>query len=204
MQDLEQALTDISAIREQMARGTIFRGYGPAALALTGVLALLAAAVQAYIFTQPPEIFGFVALWAGTAGLSVTVIAVEAARRSRQAHGGLADDMLRAAVEQFLPAAIAGALLTIVLLRTASAEAWMLPGLWQIVFSLGVFASCRSLPRPLIVVGVWYLGTGLLCLDIGNQFETLSGWTMGLPFGIGQLLAAGLLRQNYARADDEE
>jgi len=29
----------------------------------------------------------------------------------------------------------------------------MLPGLWQIVFSLGVFSSCRFLPRPMLAAG---------------------------------------------------
>ena len=86
-----------------------------------------------------------------------SIIGTEAVRRSRRIHDGLADDMLHAAAEQFLPAAIAGMLLTFVLVRTAEAQIWMLPGLWQILFSLGVFASCRSLPRPMIAVAVWYL-----------------------------------------------
>ena len=47
MKDLERALADITAIRSQMARGTQFRGYGPVTVAATGLLALLAAALQA-------------------------------------------------------------------------------------------------------------------------------------------------------------
>ena len=47
MQDLDRALADIAAIRMQMARGTVFRGLGPAALAATGVLALATAMGQA-------------------------------------------------------------------------------------------------------------------------------------------------------------
>ena len=69
--------------------------------------------------------------------------------------------MIYAAIEQFIPAGVAGALLTFVLFRFAPESLWMLPGLWQIVFSLGVFASCRSLPRPMFAVGVWYLAAGL-------------------------------------------
>jgi hypothetical protein len=41
MSDLHNALGDISNIRKQMARSTQFRGYGPATLAGTGVVALL-------------------------------------------------------------------------------------------------------------------------------------------------------------------
>ena len=43
MDDLKKALGDISSIRRQVARATEFRGYGPATLAATGVLAILAA-----------------------------------------------------------------------------------------------------------------------------------------------------------------
>ncbi len=36
MSDLRQALSEISAIRAQVARGTQFRGYGPASIAASG------------------------------------------------------------------------------------------------------------------------------------------------------------------------
>ena len=36
---------------------------------------------------------------------------------------------------------LAGALITFVLVRSVPSATWMLPGLWQIIFSLGVFSS---------------------------------------------------------------
>ncbi len=48
--------------------------------------------------------------------------------------------------------------MTVVLLRAAPESLWMLPGLWQIFYSLGIFASCRLLPRPTFWVAVFYLG----------------------------------------------
>ena len=65
----------------------------------------------------------------------------------------------------------------------------MLPGLWQIVFSLGVFASCRSLPRGMFAVGVWYLAAGLATLAVSSS-APFSALAMAVPFGIGQLLMA--------------
>src|SRR5271156_1875485 len=53
MNDLNRALGDISSIRRQMARSTEFRGYGPATLAATGLIAFLAAAVQALFVPDP-------------------------------------------------------------------------------------------------------------------------------------------------------
>jgi hypothetical protein len=46
MRDLDRALADILAIRSQIAAGTAFRGYGPAAIAATGGLALITAVAQ--------------------------------------------------------------------------------------------------------------------------------------------------------------
>jgi hypothetical protein len=76
----------------------------------------------------------------------------------------------------------------------------MLPGLWQLIFSLGVFASCRFLPRQMFAVGVWYLAAGLTCLAIGSVTRTLSPWTMGIPFGVGQLFVAGVLQFGYGES----
>lgn len=202
MHDLHQALADISAIRGQMARGTVFRGYGPAALAASGALALAAALVQSHWIADPVEEIGrYLMLWIGTAALTVLIIGSEAIRRSRRIHDRLADDMLRAAAEQFLPAAVAGLLVTLVMVRSADAPLWMLPGLWQILFSLGVFASCRSLPRPMLAVAAWYLITGLACLALGG--DALSPWAMGIPFLLGQLLAALVLQRSFGGGDGE-
>jgi hypothetical protein len=113
--------------------------------------------------------------------------------RSRRIHSGLADEMIHSATEQFIPAGVAGALVTFVLLRVSPETLWMLPGLWQIVFSLGFFASCRSLPRPMFAVAVWYLATGLASLAFANSGHAFSPWAMALPFGLGQLLMAAIL-----------
>jgi hypothetical protein len=78
----------------------------------------------------------------------------------------------------------------------------MLPGIWQIVFSLGVFSSCRFLPRRMVIAGAWYLTTGLICIGCGNA-RALSPWAMGIPYGAGQLLVAGILFFNTPEHSDE-
>ena len=195
MRDLDRALADISEIRSQIARGAAFRGYGAATLAATGVFAVLGAAAQARLVPGPTsDPIGYVVLWAVTAGLSIAVIGAETIARSRREHSGMAQEMILSAAEQFLPAGIAGVLLTAVLLRFAPETQWMLPGLWQVVFALGVFASCRFLPRPMLLVGGWYLATALTCLVLARGAHALSPLAMGAPFGIGQLLVAGILQ----------
>ena len=203
MRDLEKALADISEIRSQMARGTEFRGYGPATLAATGGLALMAAAAQALWLPHPVGLVGlYIALWGTTAAVSVIFIGLDMILRSWRVHSGMAQEMIWSAVEQFLPAGVAGGLLTAVLLEYSPEDLWMLPGLWQIVFSLGVFACCRFLPRAIFAVGIWYLVAGLACLVFAQGDQAFSPWAMGIPYGVGQLLVAAIL-QRYAAGESD-
>jgi hypothetical protein len=198
MTDLTQALAEISEIRAQVARGTQFRGYGPASIAVSGTLALIVAAVQAVWMKEwGRDAVSFIAIWVAAAAVSVALTTSETVVRSRRVHSGFATEMIRSAVEQFLPAAIVGMLLTGVFLLAAPKELWMLPGLWESIFSLGVFASCRFLPRQMFAVGLWYLICGLVCLMMASGPHILSPWEMGIPFGVGQLLVAAVLRYGY-------
>ena len=203
MSDLNKALGDISSIRRQMARSTEFRGYGPATLCATGLIALLAAASQAlWVPDAVHHFFAYLAIWVGTAVISAALIGTQMHTRTRRIHSDMADEMIRIAVEQFLPSAGAGALLTVVLVVFVPSALWMLPGLWQITFSLGVFSSCRFLPRLMPLAGVWYLATGLFCVALGDA-RAFSPWAMGISYGAGQLLVAAILQFTLEEAADE-
>jgi hypothetical protein len=192
-QDLNRALGDIKSIRQQMARTTEFRGYGPATLAATAVLAVVAAAAQAAFVRNPVAQVGtYLGIWISTAVLSFALAGTQMYARSRRIHSVLSDEMIWMAVEQFLPSLSAGVLTTIVLSRYAPAALWMLPGIWQLVFSLGVFSSCRFLPRPMLAAGVWYLATALVCFSLGDG-RALSPWAMGIPFAAGQSIVSAVL-----------
>ena len=195
------ALSDIHAIRGQIARGTEFRGYGPASIAASGVLALALGALEAQAYaSQALDMPVFLATWGAAAAISVVFTGIETIVRARRVHRGFAQEMIQSAAEQFVPALAAGFLLTVVLLRFAPHTLWMLPGLWQLLFSLGVFASCRFLPRQIFLVGIWYLCAGLYCLAQG-PVRALSPWAMGIPFGVGQLMVAVVLQFGYRRHD---
>ncbi|WP_024509647.1 hypothetical protein [Bradyrhizobium sp. ARR65] len=205
MRDLDKALADIITIRSQIAAGTAFRGYGPAAIAATGGVALMTAILQ-YLWLDDPTghpltfLFG----WAVAAALSALMIWIEMQARSRRHHSGLADAMIHQALEQFLPSGIAGVLLAVVLGKFAPEALWMLPGLWQVLVSLGVFASVRSLPRTVAFAGGWYFAAGFVVLVLASQNHALSPWTMGLPFVIGQWLMAAILYFASGETDAED
>ena len=203
MSDLHQALAQLSVIRTQVARDTQFRGYGPASIAASGLLAFAVAAVQSHITRDGRDFFPFLFVWAGTAAIAIVLTASETIGRARRVHHGLANEMILQAAEQFLPALVVGVLLTGVLVEAAPQQLWMLPGLWQLLFSLGVFASCRFLPRQTLAVGIWYLVAGLTCIVVQSSAKTFSPWTMGIPFGVGQLLVAGVLQFGFEQASED-
>ena len=204
MGELHRALGDIASIRRQVASSTEFRGYGPAALAGTGLLAVVGGLLQALLVPEPvlhPE--AYLVVWVGTAAGCVLLAGVTMWTRSRRLHSGLSDVMIGMAVQQFAPVLVAGSLMTLVLARCATAALWMMPGLWMVLFSLGIFASCRFLPKLIATAGAWYLLTGLLTLGLGDA-RALSPWTMGFAFFAGQMWIAAVLWTAGKVADEED
>ncbi len=205
--ELREALTQITEIRLQLARTEVFRGYRAMPVAFSGAVALIAGLIQAAAIADPVERIGpYLALWIGAAAVSALAAGLEMLIRARIAGSRLTRELTWLALEQFCPSLIAGALLTIVLVRVAPESVWMLPGLWQIVFSLGIFASCRLLPRATWWVGVFYLAAGLSVLTLARGDAALSPWAMAVPFGAGQWLAAAVLYATLERdhaADSE-
>ena len=196
MREIDRALADIADIRSQLVAGTLFRGFGPAVLAVTGVLALITAAAQslwpAMLAADP---LTFLLVWVVTACIAVTLIGAEMVVRSRRHHPGLAQTMILNAVEQFLPAGFAGAAIATVLLTAAPDSLWLLPGIWQVLVALGILASRRMLPNGTVHVGSWYLLAGLAVLMAAASSQSLSPWMMGVPFAVGQILMAAVLHR---------
>ena len=166
------------------------------------MLAVLAAIAQGvWLPIASANVPLFLGLWISVAAVSAGVIGFEMKDRTRRLHSHLADEMIAAAVMQFLPAAIAAALLTAVITIFAPHLLWLAPGLWQMFFGVGVFASCRFLPRWMMLVGAWYIATGLASIALAQGPHALSPWSMGLPFGVGQMMVAVVLRFFSEAAD---
>ena len=132
-------------------------------------------------------------LWMGAAVCSLLVMGIAMGIYCWHASSPLTRTLAALAVGQFLPCLVAGGLVTAVFWLHMDQYLWMLPGLWAILFSLGIFASFRLLPRAVFLVAVWYLAAGILSLAWGQGEHKFSLWAMAVPFGVGQLLAAGIL-----------
>ncbi len=199
--NLDDALDQIADIRRRMAGGTTFRGYRSTAALFSAAVAGVTAAVQAVWLPRPAERVGdYLALWTAAA---VACVAVAAAGVWRARAGSLVQRQLaRSAVGQLLPSLIVGGLLTAVLLAAAPAALWLLPGLWALLFGLGLLASRPVLPRAVEGLGLFYLLAGLASVGWSATHAPFSPWVMALPFGVGQLAGAAVLYWTLEREPD--
>lgn len=188
------AFDQIAFIRQQIARAELFRGYRAATTAFSGIVAIVASHVTAQLALQRTISDGtYLAVWCAAAGLCLLVVGIDIAWRLWQSESALQRDLTWSALEHFMPALAAGGLLTMVLYQFVYETIWMLPGLWMILFGLGIHASRRLLPRFSGLIAGYYLASGLFVLSL-REWAAFNPWTMGAVFGLGQFMAAGLLR----------
>lgn len=131
--------------------------------------------------------------WVVLAAVSALLIGTEAIIRARKLHRSMADRLLSATLQRFLPTAMAGAIIGLVVLTKAPEFSPFLPGTWQLLMGIGIFAVQGSLPRNIVFAAAFYFLCGTICLALVNEAAVAVPWLMGLPFGIGQLLVALLL-----------
>jgi len=99
---------------------------------------------------------------------------------------------------------VAGALVPGAFLRAGSSLTALLPGLWAVFFGVGIFAARPYIPRASGWVALYYWTAGLVLLWFTPMMTVPSTWTVGGTFGVGQLLAAGVLYWNLERGTSHE
>jgi len=198
--ELREALQQINEIRGHLATTETFRGYRAVSAAATGLMAVLTAVLQAWLIRDAAsDPLRYVVLWTATAvlclaGSGLQVLYVYLLQQSAHRRA-----TTRIVTGQLLPALTAGALVTVTLGCRGLAEICLLPGLWAVLFGMGVFASRRHLPRAIGWVALFYLLSGAAVLAFLPGPAALSPWLMGSVFGIGQSVAALVLYWNLER-----
>ena len=183
-----------------MVRSQVFRGYRAQTTAFTGILAFVAAALQPRLVPHPwLDLPGYLLLWGGVAILCVGIFGTEQVIRCRRLQSPLQNERTFEALERFIPSLAAGAILTVVFEQFVTEQCWMLPAMWALCFSLGVFASRTLMPRGMSVVGGYYLMGAMFNLVFARGPHAFSPWAMALTFGVGQFLSAAVLYWNLER-----
>lgn len=208
MSELARALDQISEIHEQMAKGEVFRGYRPLPIAICGFVGLAAAGLQQYLLPGLAHLIApkgvsasqsFVVYWVMTAALSAAVPAIVIGWRYIVTDDSFARRTTNRVVGQFLPAIAAGVVATAAIYPLGDAIIRLLPGLWSIIFALGVFASRPYLPRAAGWVALLFLAGGAFMLTRANLGYSFLGLCLGAVFGIGLFATAAVLHLNIER-----
>jgi len=203
--ELADAMSQIADIRRTLAQTETFRGYRSLTVAWTSLFALLGAALQQWLVPDPlstPQ--RYLMIWIGLALTGMVVSGSEIVWRARRSQSTMTRQLSWLAVEQFLPCVFVGAAMTWGITSFAPEQLWLLPGLWSLVFGLGVFASARLLPREVTWVALWYLVGGCLVLGFARGPAACTPWSMVATFGVGQAAMSAILYWRLEREHGSE
>jgi hypothetical protein len=196
--NVARALDQIAEIHHQLAKSEVYRGYRPLPLACSGLTGIIAAAVQPAALGWNDPI-GFVLYWTAIAALSGFIASSEIVHNYVVHEGTTERRRTRRVVGQFLPAVVAGAIVSATFVRLSPALVPALPGLWSLFFGLGIFASRPYLPRASGWVALFYFVAGVALLWLAPAGIARSPWAVGGTFGVGQLFAALVIYWNVER-----
>lgn len=190
MSDLHEALSQIREIRTRIESSQAFRGYRAVPTAISGLFAALAALAQ-HAWIDATDLRSYVWLWIGCALASIALAGIAMGVHCTRSASPLTRARSLLAIAKLGAPLAVGAIITWIIVRTAPEAGWALPGLWQLLFALGLFASASLLPRAILGVALFYLATGAFVLALGPR--ALAPSCMGIPFAVGQIAAAMIL-----------
>ncbi len=179
-----RAMDNLRFIRQTMERAgsfTAISGWGIAVVGLTAAFAGLIAA-QA---RQPSD---WLAIWLGESALALAVAGAATIRKAHVLGIPLFAEPAKRFALSFAPPMLAGALLTFELARHGLHAS--LPGLWLLLYGAGIMTGGTFSVPVVPVMGVCFVGTGILAL-----FAPAFGpWLMiagfgGLHIGFGAIIA---------------
>lgn len=200
MTEYSRALEQIAEIHEHLAKTEVFRGWRSLPVASSALVGIAAAAWQSAT-ARPLDAWSFTIFWLAVGIVALVIGCSEIVwhyatrstpgerRRSRQVVG------------QFLPALVAGALVTPAVIQLSPSLVTLLPGLWSLLFGVAVFAARPFVPRESGWVALYYFAAGLFLLWRAPGVTALSPWAVGGTFGIGQLFAAAALYWSIERPE---
>lgn len=206
---LRDAISDLKEIRAQLDRASGFRGFRSLTVGLSGIFTFVGAMLQLALHANwQDSLRGFLWIWLAVALCSLSGTMVEIWVRSLCSSTPFVWKTYRNLAIQIAPSFFVGAVLTLSVVFSGRAG-WMLPGMWSLIYSLGLFACCQHLPRQSIWAAYYYLVGGTVCLWHsfilrGTDTTFSSAWYMVVLFGGGQFLLGWILYWTLERRHDQE
>ncbi|HEX5724506.1 MAG TPA: hypothetical protein VFX98_03520 [Longimicrobiaceae bacterium] len=177
-----RAMDNLRFIRETMERAgsfTAVSGWGQVVIGITGFLAAWLASLQ----TSREH---WLAVWSGAAVVSLATGVLATAMKARSVKMPLLTGPGRKVALSLFPPMAAGAVLTLVLFQAGLAE--VLPGMWLLLFGVGIVAAGAFSVRVVPVMGFSFMLVGVAALlspaAWGDAFMAAGFGGLHVVFGI--------------------
>ena len=184
----ERAIDNLRYIRETMERSTAFTGipgWGQVAIGGTALVATVVAANQ-------HNFKGWVAVWMAEGLISLLIAGWSMDRKARAIGMPLMSGPGRKAVFSLSPPIVAGALLTIVLVRARLTSA--IPGVWLLLYGTGVVTGGMFSVPAVPLMGLCFMLLGAVAVFVPPAY---SDWFMGAGFGGLHLIFGVIIARKY-------
>ena len=193
---LQDALSLVHQLKKTLLDTQAFHGYSGPMRAVSGTVALAAAAVlwsPLVPDTRPAYALG----WGGVFLVALVLNGAAVGYWFLHDRGVQRDPNRLRPILDVIPPIGVGALLTGVAIYRGDPD--YLYGIWMCMFGLTNLASRYVLPWPIGLVGVFYVVCGTLVLLMGLPFS--NPWPMGVVFFLGEWASGAILyldRRRYA------
>lgn len=183
-----RAMEDLQYIRETIASATSYTTFSGNGLMVVGFGAVIAGTLASRTESGTLQ----ARIWLVDAIVSVVVGVLFGLRKARASDQSLLSGPIRKFTLSFAPVIVAGALVTVDLLRSNATA--VLPGTWLCLYGVAITAAGASSVRLVPIMGIAFLGLGALGL-LGP-----TGWgnsLMTAGFGGLQLIFGGLISRRH-------
>jgi hypothetical protein len=177
-----RALADLRFIRDTMASVSSYTAFSGWGLVVVGIGALVTGAIA---FTSSSAL-SRTEVWLADAALSVAIGAASSMLKARRARQSLFGGPMRKFAIGFAPAVLAGAVLTLGLMRGAD---WpLLPGMWLLTYGAAVASAGASSVPAVPAMGGCFFALGCAALlgpaAWGNALMTAGFGGLHVVFGL--------------------
>ena len=184
----EGAADDLSFIRETLATAGSFTAVSGSGQMLVGVSALLAA----WLASRMPDFTSWAMVWALEALVAMAIAIASSARKARASQTPLLSGPGRKFVLALLPPLVAGATLTLLLVKTGLTAA--VPGTWLLLYGTAVATGGSFSVRAVPLMGYAFMALGAVALGAPVAW---TNYLMAAGFGGLHIVFGWVIARKY-------
>ncbi len=191
---LDKAKSDLQWIQERIRFSERANCFRPTMISLVGCLAFVASGLQPYIAVNATkEPWSFFTYWVSVACLIQLAVGTQIGWRYWFRAGDRERWQARQSLLDFSPCIMVGGVFSLALMLLAPQHALLLPAFWSSCFALGIFSLRHRLPESMLIAAGFYVLASIVCLRVATSDSPYTPWTVGMTFGMGHFLTAGIL-----------